>query len=146
MEKIGKQKQLVDVIGDKGGRAMTLYEYLSLVEYGDEITVWDKEYDIEMYFYGGMDEDDKWDKSISELSKLLTIVTIHPTGVTVNYSEVIEKHLADLNKADLFHKCTIDSIMYGINAIMSGYVSEDWMEKFVDTLKTGMKRNVYMNE
>ena len=130
----------------KRGRAMTLYEYLSLVEQGDEITVWDKEYDVEMYFDGGMGEDDEWDKSISELSKLLTIVTIHPTGVTVNYSEVIEKHLEDLDKADLFHKCDIDSIMYGINAIMSGYVSEDWMEKFVDTLKTGMKRNVYMNE
>lgn len=124
----------------KRGRAMTLYEYLSLVEQGNEITVWDKEYDVEMYFYSGMDEDDEWDKQISELSKLLTIVTIHPTGVTVNYSEVIEKHLADLDKADLFHKCDIDSIMNSINAIMSGYVSEDWMKKFVDTLKTGIEK------
>lgn len=115
---------------------MTLYEYLSLVEHGDEITVWDKEYDVEMYFYGDMEEGDEWDKSISELSKLLTIDTIRSNGVTVNYSEVIEKHLKELEKASLFYENDIDYIMDIIESIMSGNVSEEWMKKFVNILKS----------
>lgn len=116
---------------------MTLYEYLSLVEYNEEITVWDKGYYVEMYFYGGIEERDKWwDKSISELSKLLTITTIHPTGVTVNYSEVIEKHLEDLKRANLFDVTETDYIMDIIESIMSGNVSEEWMKKFVNILKS----------
>ena len=114
---------------------MTLYEYLSLVEHGDEITVWDKEYDVEMYFYGGMEEGDEWDRSISELSKLLTIDTIRSNGVTVNYSEVIEKHLEDLKRANLFDVTETDYIMDIIESIMAGNVSEKWMGKFVDVLK-----------
>lgn len=32
---------------------MTLYEYLKLMPDGDELTVWDADYEIETYFYGG---------------------------------------------------------------------------------------------
>lgn len=41
---------------------MTLYDYLELMPDGEELTVWDKDYDIETYFYGGQpDKNDKED-------------------------------------------------------------------------------------
>ena len=113
---------------------MTLYDYLNLMPEGEELTVWDKDYDMETYFYGGK-PDDKWDKAISDLSKLLTIEEIRNNGVTVNLSEIIENKLESLNKTDLFLRCDIDSIMDDIDNIFAGYVSESWMQKFVDALK-----------
>ena len=114
---------------------MKLYDYLLLMEYGDELTVWDKEYDVEIYFYNDFDIEDSWSNSMMELSKLLTIDTIHPNGVTVNLSEIIENNIEELKKSNLFIRCNIDSIMYDIDNIISGNVSEKWMEKFVSILK-----------
>ena len=113
---------------------MTLYDYLELMPEGEELTVWDKDYAMETYFYGGK-PDDKWDKAMSDLSKLLTIEEIRNNGVTVNLSEIIENKLENLNKADLFIKCDIDSIMDDIDNILAGNVSENWMEQFVSVLK-----------
>ena len=113
---------------------MTLYDYLKLMPEGEELTVWDKDYDIETYFYGGK-PDDKWDKAMSDLSKLLTIEEIRNNGVTVNLSEMIENKLENLDKADLFIRCDIDSIMDNIDNILAGNVSENWMEQFVAALK-----------
>ena len=113
---------------------MKLYEYLNLMPEGEELTVWDKNYDMETYFYGGK-PDDKWDKAMSDLSKLLTIEEIRNNGVTVNLSEIIKNKLENLNKADLFIRCDIDSIMDDIDNILAGNVSENWMEQFVDALK-----------
>ena len=114
---------------------MKLYDYLSLMKNGDELTVWDKEYDVEMYFYNENNIEDSWDNSMIELSKLLTIEAIRPHGVTVNLSEIIEKHINDLDKADLFITCDIDCIMMDIENIMAGNVGEKWMESFVNVLK-----------
>ena len=114
---------------------MTLYDYLSLMEEGYELTVWDKDYDIESYFYNVIDAEDLWDNSMIELSKLLNVEEIHNNGVIVNLSKVIENHLEDLSKANLFIKCDIDLIMDDIERIISGYVSEEWMETFVNVLK-----------
>lgn len=113
---------------------MTLYDYLELMPEGEELTVWDKDYDMETYFYGGK-PDDKWDKAMSDLSKLLTIEEIRNNGVTVNLSEIIENKLENLNKADLFIKCDIASIMDDIDNILAGNISENWMEQFVSVLK-----------
>lgn len=113
---------------------MKLYDYIKLMPEGEELTVWDKDYDTETYFYGG-NPDDKWDKSMSDLSKLLTIEEIRNNGVTVNLSEIIENKLESLNKADLFIRCDIDSIMDDIDNILAGNVSENWMEQFVAALK-----------
>lgn len=53
---------------------MTLHDYISLMPDGEELTVWDKDYDIETYFYGGKpDKSDKWDMAIDRLTYLLTI-------------------------------------------------------------------------
>ena len=116
-----------------GGLKMKLYEYLTLMPEGEELTVWDKDYDMETYFYGGK-PDDKWDKIMFDLSKLLTIVKIENRGVTVNLSEVIENKLENLNKAHLFIECDIDSIMDDIGNILAGSVNENWMEQFVAAL------------
>lgn len=113
---------------------MKLYDYLSLMPDGEELTVWDKDYDIETYFYSGTPKD-KWDKSIMELSKLLTITEIRTSGVIVNLAEIIEKNISKLKEANLFIYCNVTSIMDDIDNILAGYVSEEWMEEFVTTLK-----------
>ena len=113
---------------------MKLYEYLDLMPEGEELTVWDKDYDMEVYFYGGK-PDDKWDKAMSDLSKLLTIEEIRNNGVIVNLSEVIENNIDKLEKADLFTDYDIDIIMAEMERDISGNVSENWMEQFVAALK-----------
>ena len=113
---------------------MTLYDYLNLMPEGEELTVWDKDYDMETYFYGGK-PDDAWDKAMSDLSQLLTITEIRSGGVIVNLSEIIENKLESLDETNLFIRCDIDSIMDDIDNIFAGYVSENWMERFVAALK-----------
>ena len=116
---------------------MKLYDYLTTLEEGTELTVWDKEYDMETYFYNdeadGFDDND-WQTSMLELAKLLDVIEVKEYGVVVNLSEVIEKKLNELKEADLFIKCNIDSIMNDIQNILAGYVSEEWFKEFVDVL------------
>lgn len=117
---------------------MKLYDYMKLVTDGEEISVWDKEYDMETYFYGGKPED-RWDNAVSDLSKLLTIKEIRKNGVVVNLSDVIEKHIDKLKESELFDGCTVDSIMGNIERILAGYVSEEWFVRFVTYLKNDKK-------
>lgn len=115
---------------------MTLYEYMEKLEEGTEVAVIDNDYDVETYFYNDMDYEDEWDKSMIALSKILTISeVIDEERVSVNMSELIEKHIDELKQAGLFIRCTLDEIMYDIEQILSGYVSEEWLKKFVDILK-----------
>lgn len=119
---------------------MKLYDYLKTLEEGTELTVWDTDYDIESYFYNDEpEEDDDWQTSMLELAKLLDVTEIKKRGVIVNLSEVIEKKTNELKEADLFRKCTTDSIMNSMEGILAGYVSEEWFKKFVDVL--GGKQN-----
>lgn len=116
---------------------MRLYEYLYLMPDGEELTVWDKDYDTESYFYSGKPEsDDEWSKAMLDLSKLLTITEIRSNGVVVNLSDVIEKHIDKIAEHELFYKNYIESIMDGIDNILSGNVSESWMQEFVSVLKS----------
>ena len=112
---------------------MTLYEYLQKTR-DWETTVWDKDYDVETYFYK-TDDKDKWDKAMNELAKLLTVFDFGKNGVTVNLSEVIENKLLQLKDADLFLRYDIGSIMDCIDYILAGNVSEEWLTEFVDVLK-----------
>lgn len=114
---------------------MKLYDYLKLMPEGQELTVWDKDYDMETYFYSNKDKKDRWQNSMIELSKLLTITEIRKNGVIVNLSDIIDKNISKLEEADLFIYCNIDSIMDDIDNILAGNVSEDWMENFVLVLK-----------
>lgn len=114
---------------------MTLYQYLKETEEGTEVAIWDIDYDIESYFYNDEDPEDRWQTAMLELAKKLDVIEIHKNSVEVNLSELIEKNIENLKEADLFKRCTIDAIMNDIMAILSGYVDEEWLEKFVDTLE-----------
>lgn len=47
---------------------MTLHDYISLMPDSEELTVWDKDYDIEVYFYGGQpDKNDKWEMAFERI-------------------------------------------------------------------------------
>ena len=111
---------------------MTLYEYLEQTT-DWEVTVWDKDYDLETYFYK-TDGKDKWDKAMNDLAKLLTISQFSKDGLVVNLAEIIEKKIPQLKEADLFIACKIDPIMNDIDNILAGCVSEGWLEKFVGAL------------
>lgn len=113
---------------------MTLYEYIKTKENGEEITVCDNVYDMESYFYNDEDPEDKWQTSMLELAKLLTVTEENKHSVTVNLSEVIEKKIDKLKEAELFIECNLDHIMYDMDNIISGYVSEEWLEEFVNVL------------
>ena len=113
---------------------MKLYDYIKLMLECEELTVWDIDYDMEVYFYGGKPAD-KWSELLLELSKLLTITEIRSGGVIVNLSEVIENNMDKLEKANLFTDYDIDIIMAEMERDIAGNVSESWMQKFVDALK-----------
>ena len=110
---------------------MKLYEYLQKTR-DWETTVFDKEYDVETYFY--KENSTTWDKAMNKLAKLLTISSFGKDGLIVNLSEVIKKKLSALEQTDLFRTCDIDLIMYDINAILAGNVSSEWLAEFVDVL------------
>lgn len=114
---------------------MTLYDYIKQTE-DWEVTVFDKDYDIEVYFYKNDDEEDldSWDKSMKKFSKLLVVDNISSRGVTVNMSELIESKMENLKERELFIVVDIDWIMDDIEAIISGYASETWLENFVSAL------------
>lgn len=113
---------------------MTLYEYLNLMDKDKELTVWDKDYDMEIYFYSNKPNDD-WDRLMRSLSEKLAITKISTNGVTVNLSEIIEKNIDKPKMSDLFVECNIESIMDDIQNIFAGNVSEKWMKKFVAVLE-----------
>lgn len=114
---------------------MTLYDYLILTLEDAEVTVWDKDYDIETYFYNDQDEDNRWQISMLELAKLLTVTKIWKNGIEVDLSDLINRNINNLKESELFNHCDIDSIMNDIEYIISGNVSEEWIEKFVNVLK-----------
>lgn len=114
---------------------MKLYDLMQVCEDGTEITVTDKDYYMECYFYSG-EATDSWDKSLQELAKRLDIIEIKNNFVVeTNMSELIEKNIDALEKADLFKECDVDSIMEDMDNILAGYVSERWMQNFVKVLK-----------
>lgn len=115
---------------------MTLYDYVKNSN-DCEITVWDDDYDVEVYFYKPKDYDnlDLWNKAMVELSRLLTISTFNENGVSVNLSSIIEKHFITLKEKEIFTLTSdIDEIMFEINSIISGNVPDKWMWDFVSVL------------
>ena len=116
---------------------MTLYEFILKHQDIDELTVWDKDYDMEIYFYPDcVNPADEWDKAMCEIAKKLTIVTENwGKGVTVNLSDVIERNLNNGAFENLFIWNDVDSIMADIENVFAGYVSEKWMIDFATSLK-----------
>ncbi len=118
---------------------MKLYDVLELAS--EEITVLDKDCDIEVYFDGiiGQKEPiDKWTKAKLELAKLLDVFAISGWSVAVNLAEVIERKMPEIKKADFFLiECDIDDILSILMSILAGGVSDKWLTKFVEVLKRG---------
>ena len=119
---------------------MKLYELLE-ENPGEEITVWDENYDLECYFYGGSINDkgnDEWDTAMYQLAKKLEVINTaikdNRTCTVVNLSQIVENNLDELEKADLFVNCDIDDIMDNMANILSGNVSENWLTDFVEAL------------
>lgn len=108
---------------------MMLYDVLP--KNGDEITVWDKTYDMETYFCY-TNNGDAWDNAMMDLAKLLNVVEERPNGVVVDFTGLIEPKTGDLS--DLFIDNDIDAIMDGLDLILAGNVSEKWLIKFVEIL------------
>ena len=122
----------------KGFGCMTLYNFIKQYSYGiDELTVWDIDYDIAIYFYSDiLNPNNSWDKSMAVLAKKLTVkeVRMDRGGVAVNLSQLIERNLNKPVMAQLFNRVNTDAIMYDMTNIMAGYVGEKWMETFVNSL------------
>lgn len=113
---------------------MKLSEYLRTTPEGTEVAVWDTTYDMESYFYNDEPED-LWDQAMWRLADVLEVISVEKRSVIVNLTEVIERNLKALEDADLFICCTVNAIMSDMPAIIAGYVSEDWFDKFTRCLK-----------
>ena len=117
---------------------MTLYNFIKKYRNSiDELTVWDTDYDIEIYFYSDiLNPNDSWDKSMAVLAKKLTVKEVRTDrgGVVVNLPQLIERNINKPVMAQLFNRVNIDAIMYDIPNIMAGYVGEKWLETFVNNL------------
>ena len=114
---------------------MKLYDYIKSREDGAEITAYDKTYDMEAYFYNDV-PDDEWSLAMEDLAKLVIVTNIDVDNIVeVDFSGLIERKLNNIKKTDLFIKDKVDAIMGCLHEVLSGYVSEKWLRKFVEALK-----------
>lgn len=119
---------------------MNLLEYMQEHK-EEEITVFDKDYDIETYFYGeGFNNTkDDWDKAIDKIAECLEVAeevaNKNRPCVVVNLSEVLEERLKSGVMDDLFNTRNIDAVMCDIESIFSGNVSEEWLTDFAEAFQ-----------
>jgi len=115
---------------------MTLYNYLKMCDGDFELTITDKDYDIEFYMYSNyLNDDGLWNKAMTELSKKVYVEKILDKGrIVVNLNETVNASIDNFKKKDLFHNYDIDSIMEDMDKILCGYVSEKWMMDFAKCL------------
>jgi len=121
---------------------MTLKDYLMQTSEGEEITVWDDTYDIEVYFYN--QTGDAWDDAMMDFASKLDIVDVKNSGVVVDMYGLIERNIDALEASDLFIHPDVDSIMDDMENILAGYVSEDWLVKFVSCLNSDVSASKKM--
>ena len=114
---------------------MKLFDYLKMTEEDSEITITDKEYDTETYVYNSQPSD-KWDELIIELEKMVDVVEVKSWGtVVVDFTKLLESKIDKISKADLFRNNEIEDLVCTMDGIISGNVSESWLEKFIEILK-----------
>ena len=112
---------------------MTLLDFIKQTPEGEEITVWDDTCDLEVYFYN--ESRDSWDRIMLDLASKLNVVEVRNDGVVVDLYELIERNIDNPEFDELFYVVDIDDIVYSMENILAGYVSEDWFNTFVDCLK-----------
>jgi ABC-type uncharacterized transport system substrate-binding protein len=112
---------------------MTLLDYIKQTPEGEEITVWDNTYDIETYFYNQVE--DSWDNAMMKLASKLNVVDVQNDGVIVDMYDLIERNIDNPEFEELFIDVDVDTIMEDMQDILAGYVSEEWLVRFVNCLK-----------
>lgn len=112
---------------------MTLKDYLSEWPEGEEITVWDRDWDMEVYFYNQVN--DAWDRAMMDLASKLNVVDVRNDGVIVDLYDLIERNSRALEASNLFYDPDTDAIMEDMDNILAGNVSEQWLKKFVSCLR-----------
>ena len=110
--------------------SMKLSEYIEKCAEGEEVTVFDTDIDTEVYFYN--QKTDAWDQAMFLIAEKLEVKEITERGVTVNFSEVIEKNLKNFD--GLFIENDTYSIMCDMENILAGCVSEQWLVDFANRL------------
>lgn len=123
---------------------MTLYEFMKTYD-GWELTCWDKEIDVEFYFYNDDEaeaQNDVFDNAMLRLSKLLEVVEVvegEPgmrEGVVVDMYGLIDKHLAAMKAAHIIgkHADTAD-VVEDMEMILAGNLTEEDFDEFVSALE-----------
>lgn len=123
---------------------MTLKEYIASRPDNEdyaEFTVFDKDYDVEVYFYHP-DMTEPWDIAMDRIASKLSVIEYteedlmhNNPQVTVDLSDLIERNINNGTFEKLFIRNTVDDIMNDIHAIFAGHVSEEWLTEFADSLK-----------
>ena len=117
---------------------MTLFDYVKSQPYGAEITVWYQDFDdsYPFFLYNFPDDaiDDEyntpWNKAMMIIAKHVDVLTETSHGITTNIVEVIYDNLNGIWCIELntFH------VSYA-RAIFDGYVSDEWITSFAQTVR-----------
>lgn len=104
---------------------MKLSEYLVHCKDGAEVTVFDKEYDMETYFYNDPIEED-FDKAVSLIAQCVDVVELYENdGVTVDFWGVIEKARQALIDSGFYPEgSSTEYLMNDVAPILAGNLSE----------------------
>ena len=119
---------------------MKLIEIIECMDKDDEIVVYDKDYDVEVYFNN--DPETNWGKYMLEIASILDVTGVLTNGYEVNLSDVIGSRIENIKESELFIDASVDSIMEDIVFIFAGDVSDIWMYKFVMALTENYKNTM----
>ena len=123
----------------------TAYDYLK--NGVEELTVQDTDYDMQVYLYPTTpNSTDVWELCLERLAKILVVQEeINNETVTVNFSALIKPVITKLKEADLFVSYNLANIICDLPHIISGFVSEAWINDFVTILEeTNEELNVQL--
>lgn len=119
---------------------MKLIEIIECMDKDDEIVVYDKDYDVEVYFNN--DSETNWGKYMLEIASILDVTDVLTNGYEVNLSDVIGSRIENIKESELFIDASVDSIMEDIGFIFGGDVSDIWIHKFVMVLTENYKNTM----
>lgn len=128
-------EQVMQMLNPKKGKCIKLYDYLSLCEDGMEVTVWDKDWDMETHFYTPLNEEDDFEKAMKLIARCVDICEIKKKGVEVNFFDVIKKSKDALIKAGFYNDTQDeDDMMDDVDVILAGNLSEENTLKWAETI------------
>jgi hypothetical protein len=87
---------------------MTLLDYIEQCPEGEEITVLDNTYDLEVYFYNQVQ--DEWDEAMMKLASKLNVLEARQDSVVVDLYELIDANIENLENSGLFYDADTDAL------------------------------------